>query len=667
MTAIKQYVNLPAEANKPFGNKVILKAKPTQKKKLFGKRQCLWEVVKDGKNVDEKYLAAAQRAKVKDAESTEKGGEFETELSLTHCGKDLVTVKCKKKAKKKEEQTVVHEKQFETWRRIYMTVHYQNADCKNIYDAIKPKVIAAFEPAGVEVSEKDVVAMDVDEAESEFSGGNYDLKQLYTGEDPPELDPPPPFHLKLLLVNDLVEYKEGSYDVTVDSSMSPEDWDTDPDKWLIDADAGKRPASKGTVKVAVLSAPSRLTGLKLAGLTSPKAGDLWTIEDTGTLTKGNLSISAANTAVAYDGAGWVKTADKGAKTVADLEKVSAAKGDVYAASDAGTLTKGSLAVTKDQKVLWTGSAWVKLSASKGAAWVSEVNKPSPKPSGVSDPDLAALHAPAEGDAWTTADAGTISRGALAVKKGHLVVWKGGKFVLHVGKWTVHSKPGWKFSTRPGKAIGASATGTPDGGSAVDVKDAIEQVSVEEIKLPLDGFADLNDAIDRGVAVTFTIDVGYKAPGGCCGYSIGNLCVVRINEKPATRNTTILQTITHEVGHGLQQARQKFDVHDGNGTKTGTEDNAIWHTNDYGGQGPHCWHNAKKVSSEYDDNGTKKYSTTSHFTYEHDTTKGKMCTMFFRDDGEVDPDGKFCPTCIEGLRRTRLDEAAMQAKDWDMFS
>ncbi len=85
---------------------------------------------------------------------------------------------------------------------------------------------------------------------------------------------------------------------------------------------------------------------------------------------------------------------------------------------------------------------------------------------------------------------------------------------------------------------------------------------------------------------------------------------------------------------------------------------MWHDDDYGGQGPHCHTNAQT---------TLDPDTTSGQTYEHDPTKGKLCTMFFRDDSEVEPDGKFCATaCVPRLKRVNLDKTHMKAQGWGRF-
>jgi hypothetical protein len=133
--------------------------------------------------------------------------------------------------------------------------------------------------------------------------------------------------------------------------------------------------------------------------------------------------------------------------------------------------------------------------------------------------------------------------------------------------------------------------------------------------------------------------------------------VRINETgtPAQIQTTILQTFTHEVGHGFQQAIRRERTYNAAGNADGWDNNATWHTDNFGGQGPHCSTNAV-LGPDPD--------TTSGQSYRHGA--GTLCTMFYRDDPAVDAAGKFCANCLPRLKRVKLGAAEMRRQGWDWY-
>lgn len=160
--------------------------------------------------------------------------------------------------------------------------------------------------------------------------------------------------------------------------------------------------------------------------------------------------------------------------------------------------------------------------------------------------------------------------------------------------------------------------------------------------------------------TIEVKVRIRVRDHYCGHSIGNFIVVR--QKEANPNVTVLQTFTHEVGHGFQQVVRREPLYKPNGARDGKnfDINAEWHTDDFGGQGPHCHHNAKSVAA------VPPSRTTSGMTYEHDAAKGSLCTMFFRDDGAVDAQGKFCVSCQPRLVRVDLGASKMKQKNWNAY-
>jgi len=178
---------------------------------------------------------------------------------------------------------------------------------------------------------------------------------------------------------------------------------------------------------------------------------------------------------------------------------------------------------------------------------------------------------------------------------------------------------------------------------------------DELTIRLEDDARIARALDDGHDIQVRIRV--RERDHYLGHSIGNFCCVRINESGtlAERRTTVLQTLTHEVGHGCQQAVRRERVYNDRGGANGWENNPNWHTDNFGGQGPHCSTNAKLGPDS---------STTSGQSYEHDS--GTLCTMFYRDDSQVDSDGKFCASCEPRLMRADLGRRSMRRQGWGRY-
>jgi hypothetical protein len=146
----------------------------------------------------------------------------------------------------------------------------------------------------------------------------------------------------------------------------------------------------------------------------------------------------------------------------------------------------------------------------------------------------------------------------------------------------------------------------------------------------------------------------KEGSGFCGYSIGNLCVVRTVDGL----TSVLQTFTHEVGHGIKQAVKEERKYDAAGAEVAPpEKHPTWHTDNFGGQGPHCSIRAQLRTAAPLPDGL-----TAVFEY---GGAGKLCTMFFADEPNVEPKGKFCENCTPRVKRVGLDEASMRRK-WNLI-
>lgn len=152
-----------------------------------------------------------------------------------------------------------------------------------------------------------------------------------------------------------------------------------------------------------------------------------------------------------------------------------------------------------------------------------------------------------------------------------------------------------------------------------------------------------------------------------GHSFGNFVCVRSHRpgegSQAAIDTAILGTFVHEIGHGLQQTVKEEQLYDANGAKITSGAGRLlknyrvvsgvnrgpWHTDDQGGQGPHCAHNGKLVGGQW----------------AYDATKGQLCTMYFAGSPHR-TNGVFCPTCVPRLKRANLSRLHMIKQDWGLY-
>jgi hypothetical protein len=209
-------------------------------------------------------------------------------------------------------------------------------------------------------------------------------------------------------------------------------------------------------------------------------------------------------------------------------------------------------------------------------------------------------------------------------------------------------------------ISARARKEP-GGSWIDIKRFMVKDDDNHFSYDLGGQRTLENHLNNGG--TIEMRVRTRERDHYLGHSIGNFVCVRINETgtAAEVEQTILQTFTHEVGHGFQQVVRRERTHNAAGNFTAWEANADWHTDDYGGQGPHCHHDAVEVDALNADGTT---FTDSGRTY--DSNGSTLCTMFYRDDDDVDVDGKFCANCLPRLRRVSLSRGKMRGQGWSDY-
>jgi len=168
-----------------------------------------------------------------------------------------------------------------------------------------------------------------------------------------------------------------------------------------------------------------------------------------------------------------------------------------------------------------------------------------------------------------------------------------------------------------------------------------------------GGADANARTAAAITNGDTINLRFrlKIRDSYNGHSIGNFVCVRIkDDSGATRNrNAILKTLTHEFGHGCQQAVRRERTYNVKGKASGWENNALWHTNNRGGTGNHCSHNCHLVNV----GASQQYRANA----------GSVpCAMIFYGISTV-IDGKFCPSCLPRLRRANISRGNMRRRGW----
>jgi len=208
---------------------------------------------------------------------------------------------------------------------------------------------------------------------------------------------------------------------------------------------------------------------------------------------------------------------------------------------------------------------------------------------------------------------------------------------------------------PGRPIRSVHARSREDRQWINITRHVEVIGDSEIKIPLFESSRINALLLDNHEIQ--VRVRTRERDEYLGHSIGNFCCLRINESgtPEQRKITVLQTLTHEVGHGCQQVVRRERIYDASGGASGWENNPMWHTDNFGGQGPHCATNAAKQASS---------DTTSGQVFAW--AAGTLCTMFFQDDEHVDSGGGFCDQCKPRLTRVNLGEREMRRQGWGNY-
>ena len=179
----------------------------------FGNHVCVaefWVEPVGSKNTEAKWLAAGARARMTKKLAINFTDKFRSTLALPHVGGDQYKVKV---AKLGDKGNALETQVFETWRRIYISVHHMNGEALKLYGQMKPKVEEVFKKAFVDVkwepasSTKTLVEEPYTPADVVHMPHLYDAARSRLTRKP--------LHMRLLIVTDIFDKATRRYQKNV--------------------------------------------------------------------------------------------------------------------------------------------------------------------------------------------------------------------------------------------------------------------------------------------------------------------------------------------------------------------------------------------------------------------------------------------------------------------
>ena len=200
---IKWYVNLPQDPEKHEGSVVRIVAAASD----LGKKARVvdWKLVAEGTNTKKKYLSAKQRAIVLPKSSVNLEDKFRTLLFVPHVGGDKYKVEVKKRG---GGGSTLETPTIETWRKIFVAVHYMDAKALQTFNSLRGTVEGVFKKVFVELAWEPAATKTLVE-EPWTSATPTHMPHLYDTART-KLDHRP-FHMRLLLVTEIYEKKNLKY------------------------------------------------------------------------------------------------------------------------------------------------------------------------------------------------------------------------------------------------------------------------------------------------------------------------------------------------------------------------------------------------------------------------------------------------------------------------
>lgn len=222
MPPTKWYVNLQADyggtSKSTAGDDIALVA--TRKfghgRKRQGGRTVNWTLVDAGAHAgDVDYVAVGRRARLDYPQTAEQAnGEFHNTLRLPPLGGRTYTVTARKAT---GANNVAFDKQYESWRRIYYSVHAMTPQCRRLFESVEQQIKDVFAGVHIELKRRHMNACIVNEAVTVRLSHDPQLPHTYNG---PELDRGP-HHLRAVLVRDLVHNTGFAVHWTMDATTVP--------------------------------------------------------------------------------------------------------------------------------------------------------------------------------------------------------------------------------------------------------------------------------------------------------------------------------------------------------------------------------------------------------------------------------------------------------------
>lgn len=150
------------------------------------------------------------------ARTLEQGGVFRNTLNITQIGGRTYTVTATKTG---DANSVAFNQQYQSWRRIYYSVHHMNSACKALFESVEQQIKDIFAGVFIELKRRSIRSCIVNEAVTDAYGpGGLTLTHTY-GATSPRLDRAP-HHLRVVIVRDVVKSIPFAVHWTMDSTTA---------------------------------------------------------------------------------------------------------------------------------------------------------------------------------------------------------------------------------------------------------------------------------------------------------------------------------------------------------------------------------------------------------------------------------------------------------------
>ena len=181
-----------------------------------GGRAVNWVLNEAGANAgDVDYVHPNTRARLNNAQTAEQAnGQFLNTLRIPALGGRTYTVTARKAT---GANNVAFDKQYETWRRIYYSVHTMTRECRRLFETVEQEIKDVFAGVHIELTRRHMNSCIVNEAVTTRLNHDPVLPHTYNG---PELDRDP-HHLRAVVVRDLVHNSGFDVHWTMDATTAP--------------------------------------------------------------------------------------------------------------------------------------------------------------------------------------------------------------------------------------------------------------------------------------------------------------------------------------------------------------------------------------------------------------------------------------------------------------